>query len=633
MSATSIEVEVQDQVEQDASSITEEDVQVLLGESSDESLDEDVDDDDDEIDGEPELSAIVEQPKEDVSSIINREENKKIFLKEIDFIDPVDGESETKVDAECDLLKVQTSALKQNESESFPLRTLKQTDSLKTPASPDEVEQKSPSIDAKNDLPESDNNVEDNNDDDDTDQEPDSELSISESRELEILINASPSRPASIIERMASIDKYRTKKGIKNVLQGFKEDFHFDPSVKPAVPPKPPALLSKFQTATNLPYKPPPERLLPVGLTLQRSGSRKTTETDDNTKRYIDFSKRPFYLPKSCDDLPLPPTERLLPIGPIPVYKSLSTTTEHIITSPDDSISEASVHEPPSQKIIDQEKQDTFRPIISNIDILSEEHQAIKTTVIKDSRKDELPILRPIDHDIQKISKEESIRQPNSQQSKGVNIIELKDQSKCDSLQDKLKFNNSLEKILPQETLNESNIKQKSPLKHPPPLQSMRGSLDQSVSIDMPEDDLVDIKPIQTSIESADEAKAKPVYKAKRVRRLTGQAGTGSGVAANVQRRTRKIDSSSNQQANLQQKRSSTSQSSFVYNEESWYEKCSNCGAILEEFSEDEIGMSIVILGTYIHREPGLSAPLLPQILKLVAKFTRYYPYSWEQER
>lgn len=121
------------------------------------------------------------------------------------------------------------------------------------------------------------------------------------------------------------------------------------------------------------------------------------------------------------------------------------------------------------------------------------------------------------------------------------------------------------------------------------------------------------------------------MYKAKRKRKPTGQAD--SGVATNVQRRARKMESAGNhQQGNWQQKRSSTSQS-FTLNDESSYEKCSNCGAILETFSEEEIGMSIVILGTYVHREPGLSAPLLPEMLKFVAKFTRYYPYSWQQEK
>ena len=46
--------------------------------------------------------------------------------------------------------------------------------------------------------------------------------------------------------------------------------------------------------------------------------------------------------------------------------------------------------------------------------------------------------------------------------------------------------------------------------------------------------------------------------------------------------------------------------------------------------SEDEIGQCITILGTFIHQEPSLVAPLLPEILLTVTRIARNTQYSWE---
>lgn len=48
--------------------------------------------------------------------------------------------------------------------------------------------------------------------------------------------------------------------------------------------------------------------------------------------------------------------------------------------------------------------------------------------------------------------------------------------------------------------------------------------------------------------------------------------------------------------------------------------RCSECGTIKEEYSDEELGLCIITLGTFIHREPSLAAPLLPEILSVVAK-------------
>lgn len=49
--------------------------------------------------------------------------------------------------------------------------------------------------------------------------------------------------------------------------------------------------------------------------------------------------------------------------------------------------------------------------------------------------------------------------------------------------------------------------------------------------------------------------------------------------------------------------------------------RCSDCGAALEEYNDEEIGIMIVILNTFIHREPSLAAVFLPEILTTVSKY------------
>nr|CAD7404600.1 unnamed protein product [Timema poppensis] len=60
-------------------------------------------------------------------------------------------------------------------------------------------------------------------------------------------------------------------------------------------------------------------------------------------------------------------------------------------------------------------------------------------------------------------------------------------------------------------------------------------------------------------------------------------------------------------------------QSSLRVGEECIYQRCSECGTIKEEYSDEELGLCIIVLGTFIHREPALAAPMLPEILSTVA--------------
>jgi len=63
-------------------------------------------------------------------------------------------------------------------------------------------------------------------------------------------------------------------------------------------------------------------------------------------------------------------------------------------------------------------------------------------------------------------------------------------------------------------------------------------------------------------------------------------------------------------------------QSSFLrVGEDSVQERCSDCGARQEIYGNEDLGLCIVVLETFIHREPSLAASFLPDILKAVSRF------------
>ncbi|KAK8719401.1 hypothetical protein OTU49_014058 [Cherax quadricarinatus] len=60
--------------------------------------------------------------------------------------------------------------------------------------------------------------------------------------------------------------------------------------------------------------------------------------------------------------------------------------------------------------------------------------------------------------------------------------------------------------------------------------------------------------------------------------------------------------------------------------------RCMECGEVLEEFSNDDLGLCIIILSTFVYRQPGLAAPLLPRMLKTVARVSGSEIFSWQFE-
>lgn len=74
-------------------------------------------------------------------------------------------------------------------------------------------------------------------------------------------------------------------------------------------------------------------------------------------------------------------------------------------------------------------------------------------------------------------------------------------------------------------------------------------------------------------------------------------------------------------------------QSSFRTGSECVTDRCSECGATIEQYTDEEIGLCIIALGTFVHREPALAAPMLPDILSVVAAITDNARYPWQNEQ
>ena len=63
-------------------------------------------------------------------------------------------------------------------------------------------------------------------------------------------------------------------------------------------------------------------------------------------------------------------------------------------------------------------------------------------------------------------------------------------------------------------------------------------------------------------------------------------------------------------------------------------ERCPECNAILEQYDDETIGLCIIVLATYIHREPSLATPVLLESLIAVSRYVyiQYVPsvtLSW----
>jgi hypothetical protein len=48
--------------------------------------------------------------------------------------------------------------------------------------------------------------------------------------------------------------------------------------------------------------------------------------------------------------------------------------------------------------------------------------------------------------------------------------------------------------------------------------------------------------------------------------------------------------------------------------------RCSKCGLPLEHFSDEDLALAVLVLTTFVRREPALAAPNLPEIIVTIAR-------------
>ncbi|XP_035227755.1 protein unc-79 homolog isoform X3 [Stegodyphus dumicola] len=143
---------------------------------------------------------------------------------------------------------------------------------------------------------------------------------------------------------------------------------------------------------------------------------------------------------------------------------------------------------------------------------------------------------------------------------------------------------------------------------------------------------------IQKSLEKAfeDDIKCRLPYKQRKQRKSglsTLEAQRSFDYQNASARRLRKVEMGSISSIGLASKRSSTSQSLYPRcGDDMVIERCTECGAVLEEYSDEEIGLCIVILSTFVHREAAMAAPLLPNMLRVVARIASSPSYPWQTE-
>lgn len=60
-------------------------------------------------------------------------------------------------------------------------------------------------------------------------------------------------------------------------------------------------------------------------------------------------------------------------------------------------------------------------------------------------------------------------------------------------------------------------------------------------------------------------------------------------------------------------------------------ERCPWCQVVLETHDETTIGLGLVCLATFVHREPGLAAPFLIDMLMVAARIATSTLYTWQR--
>jgi len=90
--------------------------------------------------------------------------------------------------------------------------------------------------------------------------------------------------------------------------------------------------------------------------------------------------------------------------------------------------------------------------------------------------------------------------------------------------------------------------------------------------------------------------------------------------------------SSQSQSKDYKQFQQVTKQSYLRIGEDTVIDRCSSCGALTEKYTDSEVALALVVVNTFVHRDPQLAASLLPEIFIVVSRIASKPLYNWELE-
>lgn len=389
-----------------------------------------------------------------------------------------------------------------------------------------------------------------------------------------------------------------------------------------------------------LPVRPPQERLLPIGINTKEMRNKELREDMSHSYDRIyssdyDKSVQTYKTVVSNEgEIQYPVCERLLPIGPTPPFsRKESMNVSPLIQQKKSGILQTPVH----REDINKSKVDSLVtttvsntsasvPSTATIYAMTQNTSSPNNQIIQNktplSPRDSIdnielkpkPPNSPIKIGVAKVVKASDSIESKSDSPKKESISKTNtNMTKRDSKVDLIEFKDeSIEKVII-ETL----------------------SVKPNTGSDKPEETKTQSTNVTSNQTSSEQKPVRQHYRQRKARKIGSTAselqrsleGRGGGVADKVSRRTGR---------SIPTKRTTGSQptaSAIQSQEDLVYERCSRCGNVLEQFSEEEIGMCIIILGTYVHREPSLAAPILPEVLKLVSKFAGHTVFNWQNER
>ncbi|XP_028968019.1 protein unc-79 homolog [Galendromus occidentalis] len=372
------------------------------------------------------------------------------------------------------------------------------------------------------------------------------------------------------------------------------------------------------QTPAPMPSLPCVERLLPIGpqpvAKLDRSDRDRRFPFDANVRL------TQVLMPRSAgSSIEIPSLERLLPVGPMPTRREGDSHGRSVPGSP------------ARQRLGNQ-----TAPSGSTISLGPGPFRDHSTA------KDDLPLtdIAIKDGNTAEIVDTSFIVEPSTLTTVQAEIISAGETTKT---KDQLERNQTFEKDA--DSKNKKNEKKKEKdddrRKEKQEKDDKKEKKEKSVTLSQDESKSAGLTvPDEEDNKGShiEESKSKLHYKQRKQRRAAEDAQRKNDAKSAAQlRRSRKINEVNFQsQPNTSgtAKRSSSVSSSSVPRpaDDIVLDRCSDCGAIIEHYAHDEIGLCIVALATYIHREPSLAAPIMPDMLRVVAKIAQQYFYAWQSE-